>query len=74
MADVEHGFGVRKVEQRDPKLVETLNHHTFEPNQPGVRGDQPGDVGPAWRPFGVLVKKRNCLGSWRVSSPRSVSR
>ena len=24
--------------------------------------------------FGVLVKKRNCLGSWRVSSPRAVSR
>src|SRR5215207_8174593 len=24
---------------------------------------------PARRPFGVLVKKRNCLGSWRVSSP-----
>src|SRR5215216_1875460 len=21
---------------------------------------------PAWRPFGVLVKKRNCLGSWRL--------
>ena len=29
---------------------------------------------PAARPFGVLVKKRNCLGSWRVSSPRAVSR
>ena len=29
---------------------------------------------PARRPFGVLVKKRNCFGSWRVSSPRAMSR
>ena len=29
---------------------------------------------PARRPFAVRVKKRNCFGSWRVSSPRTVSR
>ena len=29
---------------------------------------------PARRPFGVLVKNRNCLGCWRLSSPRAMSR
>lgn len=44
MAGVDSRFGVCEVEERDPELVEALNHHAFEPDQPGVRGDQPGDL------------------------------